>query len=192
MIETFYVHLEFTYKKCGWSINLPFLCTKCGACCLLEDFLTAGEINAKPEEHPEVHVKIKTLFEDLGGMWEADEAKYDDFIAHTQCPFLVNNSCSIYEIRPVGCRLFPKTMFGMQTQDCPPLTRFKKQRSALNKGRAHKVTYHFTGSTKSNEAIKPVKFAEKQRQTCIARLRKVGITEDELNLFNYFNVKNKE
>jgi Fe-S-cluster containining protein len=192
MIDTFYLHLEFSNKKYKWSINLPFLCTKCGVCCLLEDFLTAGEISAKPEEQPEVHGKIETLFEEIGKMWEAEEAEYDDFIAHTPCPFLVNNSCSIYEIRPVGCRLFPKTTFGMQTQDCPPLTRFKKQRSALIKGRTHKETYQFTYSAKSDEAIKTVKFIEKQYQTCIARLRQAGVTEDELNLFNYFNVKNKK
>jgi Fe-S-cluster containining protein len=192
MIDTFYSHLEFTNKKSKWSINLPFLCTKCGVCCLLEDFLCAGEIEAKPEEEPEVHSKIKALFEEIGKIWEANESKYDDFTAHTPCPFLVNNSCSIYEIRPVGCRLFPKTAFGMQTPDCPPLTRFKKQRLALIKGRAHKETYQSTASAKSDEAIKPAKFTEKQSQSCIAKLRKAGITEDELNLFNYFNMKNKK
>jgi Fe-S-cluster containining protein len=190
MIDTFILHLEFKNKECEWSINLPFLCTKCGSCCLLEDFLTAGEINAKPEEQPKVHAKIKILFEELGRMWEADETKYDDHIAHVSCPFLVNNTCAIYEIRPNGCRLFPKTAFGMQTQDCQPLNRFKKQHAALIKGRAHKETYQFTNSAKSDEAIKPTKFTEKQYQTCIARLRKAGVTEDELNFFNYFNVRN--
>ena len=192
MIETFYLHLQFSNKKSKWSINLPFLCTKCGVCCLLEDFLNAGEISAKPEEQPEVHRKIKTLFEEIGKMWEADETKYDDFIAHAPCPFLVSNFCSIYEIRPVGCRLFPKTAFGMQTQDCPPLIRFKKQRSALIKGRCHKESYLFIGSVKSDEAIKPAKFTEIQYQTCTYRLRQAGITEDELNLFNDFNTKNKK
>jgi Fe-S-cluster containining protein len=196
MIDTFYLHLEFTNKNDGWSINLPFLCTKCGICCILEDFLTAGEINAKPEEHPEVHAKVKALFEELGKMWEADEARYDDYIARTSCPFLVNNACSIYEIRPDGCRLFPKTTFGMQTQDCQPLTRLKKQRIALKKGKTHKETYHFIGktpsSTKYGESIKPTNFTEKQYHACIAKLRQVGITDDELTLFNYFNGKNKK
>ncbi len=192
MVDTFYLHLEIKNKKCEWSINLPFLCTKCGVCCLLEDFLTAGEINSKPEEQPEVHAKIRALFEELGKMWEANETKYDDFIAHTPCPFIVNNACSIYEIRPTGCRLFPKTTFGMQTQSCQPLARFKKQRTALIKGRTHKETYSFTGSTNNNESILPTKFTEKQYQGCISKLRKAGMTEDELNLFNYFNFKNKK
>ena len=87
MIDTFYLHLEFKDKKCGWSINLPFLCAKCGVCCTLEDFLTAGEVDAEPEEYPEVHAKIKILFDTLGKMWEADEAKYDEYTQRTPCPF---------------------------------------------------------------------------------------------------------
>jgi Fe-S-cluster containining protein len=195
MVDTFYLHLEFTNKKGDWSINLPFLCTKCGICCTLEDFLTAGEINAKPEEHPKIHAKIKALFEALGEMWEENEAKYDKYIMHNPCPFLAEKSCSIYEIRPDGCRLFPKTAFGMQTQDCEPLTRFKRMRAALKKGKTTTETYHFTGKTlssaKCDEPIKPAKFTQKQYQTCIAKLRHAGITDDELALFNCFNGQNK-
>jgi Fe-S-cluster containining protein len=194
MVDTFYVHLEFGGKNC-WSINLPFLCNKCGVCCTLDDFLTAGKINAKPHEHSEVHAKMKALSEELGKMWEADEAKYDNYIMHTPCPFLVNNACSIYEIRPDGCRLFPKTAFGMLTEDCEPLTRFKKIRAALKKGRLNTETYHFTGesqgTTERTEPIKPAKFTEKQYQTCITKLRQTGITDDELALFNYFNEQKK-
>jgi len=194
MGDTFYLHLEFKSKN-GRSVNLPFLCIKCGNCCRLEDFLSAGKINAKPEENPEVHSKIKTLFEELGGMWEADEAKYDEYIMHNPCPFLVNKSCSIYEIRPDGCRFFPKTAFGMQTQDCVPLTRFKKMRAALKKGRITKETYLFTGkalgSADWDEQIKPSKFTQKQYQTCVAKLRQAGMTDGELTLFNYFNGQSK-
>jgi Fe-S-cluster containining protein len=192
MIDTFYLHLEFTNTNGDWSVNLPFLCTKCGVCCLLEDFLCAGEINAKPNEQPEVHVKIKSLFEELGQIWKADSARYDDYIARTPCPFLVNNACVIYEIRPDGCRLFPKTAFGMESQDCQPLIRFKRQREALIKGRAHKETFRFTSMDKSEEVVKPAKFDEKQFQTCIAKLCKAGMTDDELYLFNCLNRNNKK
>ncbi len=194
MVDTFYLHLEFTGKN-GWSINLPFLCTKCGTCCTLEDFLTAGKINAKPEEHPKVHAKLKALFEELGKMWEADESKYETYTMHNPCPFLVKNSCTIYEIRPDGCRLFPKTAFGMQSQDCEPLTRFRKMCAALKKGRTHTGTYYFTGKTmgsaKCDEPIKPSKFTQKQYQACVAKLRQAGMTDDELTLFNDFNGQNK-
>jgi Fe-S-cluster containining protein len=152
--------------------------------------LTAGEVTAKTHEHPEVHAKIKALFEALGKMWEANESEYDKYVQRNLCPFLVDKSCSIYEIRPEGCRLFPKTAFGMQTQECEPLNRFKKTRNALRKGRFAKETYHFTGA--SQEPIKPPNFTEKRYQTCINKLRQTGITDDELALFNYFNKqKNK-
>jgi Fe-S-cluster containining protein len=195
MVDTFYLHFEFMGKKGGWSINLPFLCSKCGVCCTLEDFLTAGEINAKPQERPEVHAKMKALSEELGKMWEADEAKYDEYTMHTPCPFLAEKACSIYEIRPDGCRLFPKTAFGMLTEDCPALNRFKRMRTALKKGKTNKETYHFTGKTmgsaKCDEPIKPAKFTQKQYQTCIIKLREAGMTDDELALFNYFNSQKK-
>jgi len=194
MIETFYLHLEFTTKNGGWSINLPFLCTRCGVCCTLNDFLTAGPINAKPEEHKDVHAKINELCEELGKMWAADEAKYDDYTIHTRCPFLVENVCSIYEIRPDGCQAFPKTVFGMQTQDCPALNRFKKQRSALEKGKIYKEEYHFIGKTSGSieheKSIEIPKFTEKQYQKCITKLCAAGITPEELALFNYFNGRN--
>jgi Fe-S-cluster containining protein len=186
MIETFYAHLEFKNKNGTWSINLPFLCNKCGVCCTLEDFLTAGE--TKPNSV--VDVKVKALFEALGKRWEANEAKYDEYVTHTPCPFLVNKACSIYEFRPEGCRVFPKTAFGMLTEDCEPLTRFKKQRMALKKGRATTESYHFTCSA-SGEHIAPVKFNEKQYQICITKLRQAGMTDKEIALFNLFNGESK-
>jgi Fe-S-cluster containining protein len=189
MVETFYLHLEFTGKNGEWSINLPFLCSKCGVCCTLEDFLTAGEITAKPQEHPEVHAKIKTLFEALGKKWEANESEYDKYFRQNPCPFLVNTSCSIYEIRPEGCRLFPNTAFGMLTQDCKPLDRFKKMRAALKKSRPFREDYYFAGT--GQVSIKPTKFTEKQFQKCINKLRQKGITDDELALFNQFNKLNR-
>ena len=190
MVDTFYLHLEFAGKR-AWSINLPFLCIKCGDCCKLDDFLTAGKLNVKPEEYAEVQAKVKRLCEDLGKMWDADEAKYDAYLIQNECPFLINNSCSIYEIRPDGCRLFPKTTFGMQTQNCPPLTRFKKMRAALKKGRATTENYYFTGNTSGVaeciEPIKPARFTQKQYQACVAKLRRAGMTNDELTFFRYIN-----
>jgi Fe-S-cluster containining protein len=190
MIDTFYLHLEFRDKN-SWSINLPFLCTKCGKCCTLEDFLTAGEIKIQPEKDLEIEAKVKALFESLGKIWEMSERKYNQHVAHTPCPFLVDKSCSIYQIRPEGCRLFPKTAFGMKTPDCEPLDRFRKMRAVLKKGRIFKEYYYFTTNnlelTQSEKPIKPVKFNQKQYQTCIDRLHRVGITEFELAFFARFN-----
>jgi Fe-S-cluster containining protein len=195
MVDTFYLHLEFKNKKGDWSINLPFLCTKCGICCTLEDFLTAGEINTKPEENPQVLAKVRVLFEELGRIFDAGESNYDKHIMQNPCPFLVDKSCSIYEIRPDGCRLFPKTAFGMQTQDCEALNRFKKMQTSLKKGRSCKENYYFSGKTqrqkKSIELIKHPKFTEKQYQTCINKLRRAGMTDDEFTLFNFYNGQSK-
>ena len=182
MVDTFYLHMEFKNKTGNWSVNLPFLCSKCGVCCTLDDFLTAGEITAKPKEYPEVHARMKTLTEELGKMFEANEAKYDKYIMRTPCPFLKDKTCSIYEIRPEGCRLFPNTAFGMLTRDCEALNRFKKQRAALKKGRAVKETFHFTDAN-----VKASRCTEKQLQACTIKLSRAEITKEELALFNVLN-----
>ena len=36
---------------------------------------------------------------------------YDYFIDSDSCPFLKNNNCQVYEIRPKICRDFPKTKY---------------------------------------------------------------------------------
>jgi Fe-S-cluster containining protein len=152
-----------------------------------------GKSQLNLTECPEVHNKVKALFEELGDMWKKDEGKYDKYIMDSPCPFLANNSCSIYEIRPLGCRLFPKTAFGMQTQDCEALNRFKKMLAALKKGRVCKENYYFTGKTPGlmdkNEPVKSANYSEKQYLACIVKLRKAGMTEEELALFNCFNEK---
>ena len=133
---------------------------------------------------------MKALSEALGEMWKDDEAKYDNHIAHTTCPFLVNNACTSDEIRPDGCRLYPNTTFGIQTTDCEALTRFKKQRSALKRGRPSKESYHFNKTT-NNEAIEPANLTKKQYLTCIAKLRRAGMTEEELKLSTGLTEKTK-
>lgn len=188
LVETFYIHLEFKTKKSKWSINLPFVCNKCGVCCTLDDFLTAGEIKTKPEENLQVQTKVQVLHDELGKIWEDDEKVYDDYIMHTPCIFLINKSCSIYEIRPEGCRQFPNTPFGMQTKDCEPLNRFKKQQAALRKGRRAKGTCHFIIA---GECIETAKLTDKQYQNCLAKLRQIGITEEEMALLEILNKQEK-
>jgi len=179
MTATFYAHIEFKAPS-NWSVNLAFLCSKCGVCCTLDDFLTAGPLKTNPQ-NPQ-RLKAQTLYEELGKRWETNPAKYDHYITHTPCPFLVDQICSIYEIRPKGCRQFPNTPFGMQTQDCQALNRFKKQLQTLKKGQTTKVTYHFIEQT-----LIPIQLTEKQYQHCIVNLQKTDITQDELTLFYTLN-----
>ena len=188
LVETFYLHLEIKSAHGSWSVNLPFVCSKCGVCCTLDDFLTAGKIKAPSKEKPQVHLKVQELYDELGKIWEENEAKYEDYITHSPCPFLTDKTCSIYDIRPEGCRQFPNTAFGMETENCEPLTRFKKQRRALKKGRATTETYHFISQGRN---IKRSKLTEKQYKNCIEKLRQSGITKDELSLFEKVNKKRK-
>ncbi len=181
MIETVYAHLEFKAKNGKWSINLPFLCNKCGVCCTLDDFLIAGKIKTEPK-NPDAQAKADALYEELGTLWEADPEKYEHRITHTPCPFLSGNTCSIYEIRPDGCRQYPNTLFGMQTIDCEPLNRFKTQLAALKKGKATEKTLHFT-----TQPIRQAQFTARQYRNCVATLQKAGITKEELTLFYQIN-----
>ena len=182
MIDTVYLHLEFQSKNCKWSLNLPFLCNQCGICCKIDDFLTAGPAKFNPLENPSLHNRLKEIYNEMGRKWEVDEIKYDQYITSAPCPFLKNKKCSIYEYRPDGCRQFPNTPFGMLSQDCPALDRFKKQASALCKGRKTKKTYHFT-----TEQIKQTKISQEQYQNSLSKLNRTGITEDEKALFERLN-----
>lgn len=183
MHETVYLHLESKTKTGEWAVNLPFLCTKCGVCCKLDDFLTAGPIKATAEEQPKIHAKLNLLYDELSVLLERGEAEYDRYVMHTPCPFLSGKLCSIYTIRPEGCRRFPDTAYAMLSQDCQALTRLKKQRIALRRGRTSKKEC-FCSTT---QPLKPAKLSKKQYQNCVAKLQKVGITQDELALFEALN-----
>ena len=182
MLETYYIHLEFQAKAGSWSVNLPFLCDMCGVCCMLEDFLTAGKIHDSPDIDSKVYVKFNALKEALGVLFERDEAEYDRYVASVRCPFQVGSVCSIYSVRPDGCRQFPNTVFGMLSEDCRALDRFKKQRLALKRGRVSKETGHFTV-----DSLVSASFSEKQYLVCLEKLCRVGITEQELAFFKMLN-----
>jgi Fe-S-cluster containining protein len=161
---------------------LPFLCNKCGICCTLEDFLNAGEIQGSPESDSGVYAKFKALTVELGRLFERDEKLYEQHIAGARCPFQKGSICSIYAIRPKGCSQFPNTPFGMLSEDCKALDRFKKQKSILKRGRAVEETGYFT-----EDIIVPVSFSKKQYDACMDKLLKAGITEEERLLFNRLN-----
>jgi Fe-S-cluster containining protein len=113
MVETVYSHLEFKTKTGGWSINLPFVCDKCGVCCKIDDFLTAGPAKVSATKNPQLYHQLKAIYVEMGKRWETNTEEYDQYITHTACPFLKNKMCSIYPYRPDGCRQFPDTPFGM-------------------------------------------------------------------------------
>jgi Fe-S-cluster containining protein len=187
MFETVYLHITCKTQTGEWAVNLPFVCTKCGVCCKLDDFLTAGPIKATAEEQPKIHAKLKAIYDELAALLEKGEKEYDRYVMHTPCPFLCSNLCSIYQIRPEGCRRFPDTAFAMLSEDCEALTRLKKQRGALKRGRASCKEAFFS----TTKPVKSAQLTEKQYQTCLDRLQKVEVTEDELALFKLLNLEDK-
>jgi len=182
MIETTYLHIKFRSKSGEWSINLPFVCDKCGVCCKLDDFLAAGPVKVTAEENPELHHRVEMIYKEMGKRWEADAEEYDHYITHTACPFLEDKVCSIYRNRPEGCRRFPNTPFGMLSEDCMALKRFKAQSKALCRGRRADKSFHFT----ENGVLKS-QFTEKQYKKCLDQLKKAGVTEEELTIFAELN-----
>jgi len=182
MIDTVYAHVRFIGRNGFWSINLPFVCTKCGVCCILDDFLTAGPVKTKLGENPEVENKLQAIYDYLEKLIEEGEDKYDGYVMHTPCPFVKDKKCTIYSIRPDGCRQFPNTPFGMLSEDCEALDRFKKQIKILKQCRRSKVTFHFT-----TESIKESKITLQQYNNCVSKLGKVGIKDEELALLQVLN-----
>jgi len=184
MVDTCYLHLEFKSKSGEWAVNLPFLCTKCGVCCKLDDFLTAGPIKATQKQQPQIHAQLKAIYDMLSELLEKGQEEYDQYVTQTPCPFLKNQLCSIYPFRPEGCRMFPNTAFAMLSEDCEALERFKLQRKTLRRGRSCKETFYST-----LEPTKPAKYTQKQYQKCLEKLMQTDTTKEELALFEALNRK---
>jgi len=110
-------------KKCLWEC---FTCQKCGRCCRqigllpwdgerlsdIANFLGMSEEIVVEKYYGRIIVKDgRKVIE-----------RYDQ--KRTTCPFLQqDNTCKIYPVRPLGCRLYPvETDIGRDGVDCPGLT----------------------------------------------------------------------
>lgn len=88
--------------------NLPACQEGCAWCCSIKVETTAPEVlriveylySSRPsEEIEELRASLALLTPKLQAMsWEA---RYD---AQVPCPLLVDNACSVYEVRPMTCR----------------------------------------------------------------------------------------
>lgn len=188
-IDTFYYHYKIGFPK-AWSVNLPFLCVRCGNCCTLDCVLGAGPFlvgNPSKEQIKELDKKLNQYIEEYDRIVREDKGKLNAYLINTKCPFFrPDNSCEIYAYRPLGCQLFPKTDFGMDSEEgfCESLDRFKSLRKALlNRHREHIDNCFFI----VKDGIKPVKMTKKQYDTCVTKLIKAGMTHDELVLFSQLN-----
>ena len=76
----------------------------CAHCCKQPVLIYAPEafaLAARMRERPETAAAMRGAAEKLGTM-----ASGPDTVRRISCPLLSNNSCSIYEIRPLNCRAF--------------------------------------------------------------------------------------
>ncbi len=116
-----------------WSHNLPVVCRPgCSACCTQNVTITAtegeeilrfviaeklapwlGEKLAQSRSH---RPAAMTTNEFARACLEGRETVPDDITNSFPCPFLEENFCRIYPVRPFGCRLFASTKKCSTTQ----------------------------------------------------------------------------
>lgn len=100
-----------------------FKCKKCGKCCIGIGLPWPGHCLGEIAKFLKI-TPAELITKYIGRIVEKDGKKLiyrygeDEDI---RCPFLSsNNLCSIYEVRPDGCRLYPiETDFGRCGIDCP-------------------------------------------------------------------------
>jgi Fe-S-cluster containining protein len=87
-------------------------CNKCGACC---------EYYSQTVSHAEIvniitNVDVKKFFRTVKRLKDSVELMY-------RCPFLTEEGCGIYEVRPLVCRCF-------SSNECEKLLEYKNEREA--------------------------------------------------------------
>lgn len=90
--------MKFSFKG-----KYRFLCKKCGSCCYQYSYsLTENEMLFIKDKLKSEQYKIR---ENTGRI--KNILPYEVVFKSDYCPFLENNSCTIYEDRFIVCRLFP-------------------------------------------------------------------------------------
>lgn len=189
-IDTFYFHYEFRSSN-PWSINLPFLCIRCGNCCTLGNVLYGSLDSVGNPTQKQIKEIAKRLSEGENRYLEVirkDESKVVSYLRETKCPFLLqNNTCEIYSIRPKGCQSYPRTDFDMKTEEgfCESLDRFKRFQKMLVKGYAGSYKRDYFSIKK--DGVTPVQISKRQFTKLLKKLIKIDMTPDEIVLFKYLN-----
>jgi Fe-S-cluster containining protein len=93
--------------------NFELACRQgCAHCCTQSVLVYAPEafaIAAQVRERPEIAAAMHGAAEKLGAA-----ASGPDTVRRISCPLLLNNSCSMYDIRPLNCRAF----VAMDVREC--------------------------------------------------------------------------
>lgn len=94
-------------------MNLKFRCKKCGECCHFQTYLPLTEWEAKEIQEIADKKNIEINIKPLPKATNLDKKSGKTFcikygMFNAPCPFLLkDNSCSIYEARPLRCKQFP-------------------------------------------------------------------------------------
>lgn len=132
MLENYIIYLKFLEKKLTkfFDKQKPYIrCQKgCGLCCqnaqfpyskLEIDYLMTGAWQLDLETKKLVAQNINRIIQEKKNFnGKPDEFKYD-------CPFLINNVCSVYKYRGIICRTFGLMYMGEDNKAKIPFCCFK-------------------------------------------------------------------
>lgn len=98
-----------------FSDGLKFKCTGCGKCCTGAGgyvFLSQQDLNHLSERF---HMEEKQFLQKYCRYVDGQYALLDK--PNTDCIFLQDNRCSVYEDRPIQCRTFPWWIYNLRNID---------------------------------------------------------------------------
>ena len=94
------------------------LCDKCGRCCRTE-----SPIHVSPHELSRIAEYLRVSYEELKRRLKLIPLRDGTYhLIGKPCPFLKGNLCSIYEVRPEVCRLYPARYIYARAVDGKPMS----------------------------------------------------------------------
>jgi Fe-S-cluster containining protein len=160
-------------------IVIPFSCQKCGTCCTVGAYLTAGKADMEA-----VMKHLSMSFEEIKQNFLSPMPKRED-----KCVFLSKeNLCLIQSVKPEGCSLFPVMTDFAPTPEgfCPAYKSFTRIFNAVH-GRSR--LWHAEKEC-SEDMIMPVPTLTKSEfNHFFLKLKKLGLSETEIDSFRKANLK---
>ena len=108
--------MEEIEKEEPWfAEGLRFKCTGCGKCCTG----SPGYVFLSPDDFQNLATHLSLSHEEFAANFTYkvdDKISLIDRPGSSECVFLKNNQCSVYEARPVQCRTFPWWIQILQTR----------------------------------------------------------------------------
>ena len=105
------IYENFQNNQLGIHSSFRFRCTMCGQCCInREDIL----LNAKDVYHLAkiLHTSCKQIVQKYGDVYLGSTSRVPIVRLKSvgmdhRCPFLKDNKCTVHELKPTVCALFP-------------------------------------------------------------------------------------